>query len=65
MTRSNLHDASLAYAAFVGGLSAIAVASAIARRSSHKYTAGRVGTRSRCGVQLVELTPFTDHASMP
>jgi hypothetical protein len=42
-TQSNLRDASLGYAAFVGALSAIAVASALGARSSHKRTAGRVG----------------------
>ena len=59
VTHSNLHDASLGYAAFVGGLSAIAVASALARRSSHKRTAGRVGTHelppTPCATPMTEI----------
>ena len=42
-THSGLHDASLGYAVFVGVLSAIAAASALARRSSHKRHTGRLG----------------------
>jgi hypothetical protein len=42
-TQSGLHAASLGYAAFVGALSAIAAASALARRSSHKRHVGRLG----------------------
>jgi hypothetical protein len=57
VTHSNLHDASLGYAAFVGGLSA--VASALTRRSSHKRTAGRVGMHelppTPCAAPMTEI----------
>ena len=43
VTHSGLHDASLGYAAFVGALAAIAVVSALARRSSHKRLVTRLG----------------------
>ena len=43
VTHSSLHDTSLGYAAFVGGLSAIAAAAALARRDGQKRTAGRMG----------------------
>ena len=59
VTHSNLHDASLGYAAFVGGLSAIAVASALARRSSHKHTDRRVGMHelppTPCAAPMTEI----------
>ena len=42
-TASGLHDASLGYAAFVGALSALAAASAVVRRTSHKRHSGRLG----------------------
>ena len=42
-TDSGLHDASLGYAAFVGALSALAAASAVVRRTSHKRHSGRLG----------------------
>jgi MFS family permease len=43
VTHSGLHDASLGYATFVGALAAIAVVSALARRSSHKHLVARLG----------------------
>jgi MFS family permease len=58
-THSGLHDASLGYAAFVGVLSAIAVASALARRSSHKRHAGRLGVNdlppTPCAAPMIEI----------
>jgi hypothetical protein len=58
-THSGLHDASLGYAAFVGALSAIAAASAIARRASHKRDAGRLGTHdlppTACAAPMIDL----------
>lgn len=59
VTHSNLHNASLGYAALVGALSAIAVASAVARRSSHKRAAVRVGVHelppTPCAAPMTEI----------
>ena len=58
-THSGLHDASLGYAAFVGVLSAIAAASALARRSSHKRHAGRLGVHNLpptpCATPMIDI----------
>jgi MFS family permease len=58
-THSGLHDASLGYAAFVGALSAIAVASAVARRSSHMRHAGGLGVHdlppTPCAAPMIEV----------
>jgi MFS family permease len=50
VTHSGLHDASVGYAAFVGALSAIALASGLARRASHKRAV-------RAGAQDLPPTP--------
>ena len=60
VTHSNLHDASLGYAVFIGVLSAIAVASAIARRSSPGRNAGTVGGHelppTPCAAPMTEIS---------
>lgn len=65
-THSGLHDASLGYAAFVGALSAIAAASAIARRASHEGYAGRLGTHNLpptpCAAPMTDLPVIDSHA---
>jgi hypothetical protein len=57
-THSSLHAASLGYAAFVAALSAIAAAGALARRSSHRRHAGRLGVHdlppTPCAAPMVE-----------
>lgn len=64
-THSGLHDAALGYAAFVGALSAIAAASAVARRSSDKRHAGRLGVQNvpptPCAAPMTEI-PVIDRA---
>jgi MFS family permease len=58
VTHSNLHDTSLGYAAFVGALSAIAVGSALARRSRHRRLVARLGVHdlppSPCAAPMIE-----------
>jgi hypothetical protein len=63
VTHSSLHDASLGYAAFVGALSALAAASAIAQRASHKRSAAWPGVHSllptSCAAPMTE-SPVVD-----
>jgi hypothetical protein len=65
-THSGLHDASLGYAAFVGVLSAIAVASALARRSSHRRHVGQLGVHdlppTACAAPMLE-SPVIDRGA--
>ena len=66
VTHSSLHDASLGYAAFVGALSAIAIAAALARGSGQKRTAGRVGAHALpptpCAAPMTEI-PVIDRGA--
>jgi hypothetical protein len=66
-THSGLHDASLGYAAFVGVLSAIAAASALARRSIHRRHAGRLGVHdlppTPCAAPMTEI-PVIDRGAL-
>ncbi|MGP0048519.1 MAG: MFS transporter [Solirubrobacteraceae bacterium] len=68
-THSGLHDASLGYAAFVGVLSAIAAASALARRSSNKRHAGRLGVHdlppTPCAAPMTEIPVIDRGAPAP
>lgn len=58
-THSGLHDASVGYAAFVGVLSAIATASAFARRSSNRRHAGQLGMHdlppTACAAPMIQI----------
>ena len=55
-THSGLHDASLGYAIFVGALSAIALAAAVARRSRDKRLASVRGLPpSPCSAPMTEV----------
>jgi MFS family permease len=63
VTHSTLHDASLGYAAFVGVLSAVAAASALAQRATHKRHAARLGIDNLpptpCAAPMTEI-PVVD-----
>jgi MFS family permease len=59
VTHSNLHDAALGYAAFVGILSAVAGAGALARRSRRTRRASGLGVRdlppTPCAAPMTEI----------
>lgn len=60
VTHSSLHAASLGYAAFVGALSAVAAAGALAQRTSHKRHAARLGVHNLpptpCAAPMTEIS---------